>query len=152
MNRTTSWSNAKAFKSNLREDNMCDKCGGNETIEHIFLNCEVYAEIIWEKFRDLIQQCKSNPGVVNLSQEHVIYLKAISALNKEENGETSEIIQELKQLIYRLWLDERHSYDPITITSHIRKCVHQIVKLRKCNSKKVQLCEKQMEEKDRRAT
>ena len=39
LNRTT-WSNAKAFKSNLREGDRCDKCGKSETIEHIFLYCE----------------------------------------------------------------------------------------------------------------
>ena len=54
LNRTT-WFNAKAFKSNMREDDNCDKCGQTETIEHIFLDYEGYAESIWEQFRGLFR-------------------------------------------------------------------------------------------------
>ena len=81
--------------SNLREDNRCDKCGETETLEYTFLDCEGYSEILWVKFRDLLQHCKSKPEVVNLSQDHIIYLMAIPILTKEENEETAEIIQEL---------------------------------------------------------
>ena len=95
----------------MREDDRCDKCGKTETIEHIFLDCEGYAGSILEKFRDLLQHYKSKPGVINLSQDHIIYLKVIPILTKEENEETAEIIQELKQLINRSRMDDRQVYD-----------------------------------------
>ena len=126
----------------MREDDRFDKCGKTETIEHIFLDCKGYAGSIWEKFRDLLQHCKSKPGVVNLSQDHIIYLKVIPILTKEENEETPEIIQELKQLIYGSRMDNRQVCDPIRIRAEIRKCIQQIVKLGKCNSKSVQFGEK----------
>ena len=64
---------------------MCDKYVGKETIEHIFLDCEVNTEIIWEKLRDLLQQCKSYPGVVNLSQKHINLLEG--HLSSKQRGE-----------------------------------------------------------------
>ena len=79
----TTWSHVKAFKSNMREDNKCDKCGQTETLKHIFVDCENYAGSLCEKVTDLIQQCKSKQGLVTLSQAHIIYLKAIPLLTKE---------------------------------------------------------------------
>ena len=67
LNRTT-WSNAKAFKSNMRENDTCDKCRQTETIVHIFLDCEMIdAESIWEQFRCILKHCKSKPRVIMLS-------------------------------------------------------------------------------------
>ena len=65
-----------------------------------------------------------------------------------ENEEAVEMIQEMKQLIYRSRMDERQVY--VRINAHIRKCTQQIVKLRRCNSKSVQLGEKLIEENDSR--
>ena len=111
--------------------------------------CKGYAGIIWETFRDLLQHCKSKPGVVNLLQDHIIYLKVIPILIKEENEETAKIIQELKQLIYRSRMDDTQVYDPIRINAHIRKCIQQIVKLQKFSSKSVQFGVKLTVENDR---
>ena len=81
-------------------------------------------------------------------QDHIIYLKASPFLTKVENEEAVEIIQDLKQLIYRSRMDERQVDDPVRINAHIRKCIQQIVKLRRCNSESFQLSEKLIEEND----
>ena len=85
--------------------------------------------------------------MVTLSQDHIIYLKAFPLLTKVENEEGVEIIQELKQLIYRSRIDERQVYNPVRINAHIRKCIQQIVKLRRCNCKSAQFGEKLIEDK-----
>ena len=115
----TAWSNAKAFKSGRREDDNCDKCQGSETIEHIFLDCQGYAEPIWETIKQLVTQCKSKPGITTLSQDQTIYMKDISVLSKEENEEAKEIMQEIKQIIYSSRLNERQNINATRRTAHI---------------------------------
>ena len=72
-----------------------------------------------------------------LSQEQIIYLQAIPILTKEENEEVMEILQELKQLIYRSRMYKRQAHEPIRINAHVRKSIQQIVRLRQCTSKSV---------------
>ena len=55
-----------------------------------------------------------------ISQEQILYLQAIPILTKEENEEAMEILQELKQLIYRSRMDKRQVYDPMQ-----DQCPHQ---------------------------
>ena len=40
-------------------------------VEHLFLDCDKYANKIWENLKSIVQEFKSNPGVVNLTQEHI---------------------------------------------------------------------------------
>ena len=151
LNRTI-WTNSKAFKSNMSEDEKCRKCGETETVEHIFLNCEEYTEKLWEELKELLQICKTKPGVVTLTQEHIIYLKEITLLTKTQNEETREIMQEIKQLIYGSRHNERQTYEPVRRNAHIRKCIIQIIRHRTCNARNTEFSEKLLEQNNRRAT
>ena len=68
-------------------------------IEH-FLDCDEYAYKLWENLQSIVQETKSKPGVVNLTQENIIYMKGIPLLSHSKNEKLSEIIQEVKQQIY----------------------------------------------------
>ena len=151
LNRTT-WTNSKAFKSGMSEDDKCRKCGETETVEHIFLNCEEYTEKMWEELKEILQACKTKPGVVTIAQEDIIYLKKITLLTKIQNEETREIMQEIKQLIYGSRINERQVYEPIRRNAHMRKCIRQTIRHRECNARKTEFSEKLLEENDRRAS
>ena len=144
LNRTA-WSNSKAFKSGKRENDTCDKCLNTETIEHIFLDCPGYAEPIWEAVKQLINQCKSKPGITSISQDQIIYNKNITVLSKEDNEEALEIMQEIKQTIYGSRMNERQDINATRRTAHIIKCINKTITQRMYNSKKFTFCTQMLE-------
>jgi len=150
LNRTT-WTKSKAFKSGRDDNSKCDKCDQDETVEHLFLDCDEYAYKIWENLQTIIQETKSKPGVVTLTQENIIYMKGIPLLTHSENEQISEIIQEVKQQIYSSKSNERQTYENTRRNAHLRKCIVQIKKFREANSKDISFCEKLIEANDRRA-
>ena len=56
----------------MRENNEYKKCQELEMVEHVFLNCDTYTEKNWEELRDLLQHCKSKPGIIITSTNHKI--------------------------------------------------------------------------------
>ena len=150
LNRTT-WTKSKAFKSGKEDNNKCEKCDQVETVEHLFLDCDEYAYKIWENLQFIVQETKSNPGVINITQENIIYMKEIPLLTHLENEQLSEIIQEVKQQIYSSRGNERQTYDAIRRNAHLRKSMVQIKKFREANSRDISFCEKLIEANDRRA-
>ena len=54
------------------------------------------------------------------NKSFICTLQAIPIFTKEENEEAMEILQELKQLIYRSRMDKRQVYDPMQ-----DQCPHQ---------------------------
>ena len=150
LNRTT-WTKSKAFKSGKEDNNKCEKCDQVETVEHLFLDCDEYAYKIWENLQFIVQETKSNPGVINITQENIIYMKEIPLLTHLENEQLSEIIQEVKQQIYSSRSNERQTYDAIRRNAHLRKSMVQIKKFREANSRDISFCEKLIEANDRRA-
>ena len=150
LNRTT-WTKSKVFKSGRDNKNKCQKCEQEETIEHLFLDCDEYAYKIWENLQNIVQETKSKPGVVSLTQENIIYMKGIPLLSHSENEQLSEIIQEVKQQIYSSISNERQIYENTRRNANLRKCMVQIRKFREDNSRDINFCEKLIEENDRRA-
>ncbi len=48
LNRTV-WTNNKAFKSRMRDNPNCKRCGLPETMEHMLCECLYYAQLLWIK-------------------------------------------------------------------------------------------------------
>jgi hypothetical protein len=46
LNRTE-WMNNKAFKSRMRSDLFCERCGDVETTEHLLCECMHYYPLLW---------------------------------------------------------------------------------------------------------
>ena len=150
LNRTT-WTKSKAFKSGRDINNKCQKCEHEEMIEQVFLDCDEYVYKLWENLQNVVQETKSKPGVVSLTQENIIYMKGIPLLSHSENEPLSEIIQEVKQQIYSSRSNERQIYENTRRNAHLRKFMVQIRKFREANSRDINFCEKLIEENDRRA-
>ncbi len=55
LNRTV-WTNNKAYKSRMRPDLNCDRCGKPETMEHLLCEYENYSEPLWGKLADALTQ------------------------------------------------------------------------------------------------
>jgi hypothetical protein len=53
LNRTV-WTNNKAFKSRMRDNPNCERCGLTETMEHTLCECLYYAQLLWIKLGDVI--------------------------------------------------------------------------------------------------
>ncbi len=53
LNRTV-WTNNKAFKSRMRDNLNCERCGITETMEHTLCECLQYAQLIWIKLGDVV--------------------------------------------------------------------------------------------------
>jgi hypothetical protein len=53
LNRTI-WTNNKAFKSKMRNDPDCKRCGGVETMEHVLCECLHYSQLIWIRLGEII--------------------------------------------------------------------------------------------------
>ena len=109
LNRTT-WKKSKAFKSG-RDDSS--KCENYNQDKHFF----------WENLQTIVQESKSKSGVLNITKEHIIYLKGILLLTHSENKQLLEIIQEVKQQIYS---SRRQTYKNIRRNAHLRKLIVQI--------------------------
>ena len=55
VNRTL-WTNNKAFKSGLANENTCPYCNEIETMEHLLANCDAYSYSRWENLGRTIKQ------------------------------------------------------------------------------------------------
>ncbi len=53
LNRTI-WTNNKAFKSKMRDDPNCERCGLTETMEHALCECLHYAQLLWIRLGEVI--------------------------------------------------------------------------------------------------
>ena len=111
----------------------------------------LYRQKIWENLQFIVQETKSNPGVINLTQENIIYMKGIPLLTHLENEQLSEIIQEVKQQTSSSRRNERQTYEAISRNAHLRKSMIQIKKFREANSRDISFCKKLIEANDRRA-
>jgi hypothetical protein len=53
LNQTV-WTNNKAFKSRMRDNPNCERCGLPETMEHMLCECLHYAQLLWIKLGEVI--------------------------------------------------------------------------------------------------
>jgi len=130
LNRTL-WTNSKAFKSNMRDNDQCRFCGRPETMEHMLYKCESYAEPQWELLSEAISFLvkKHNPEAANI---HVTYQNivfntemrnlALSIKEKNDRVMISMLIHEVRRKIYAF----RSSDDSIMLQEipMIRRIAH----------------------------
>jgi hypothetical protein len=111
LNRTT-WTNNKAFKSRMRPDPNCDRCGKTETLEHLLCECEFYSECLWNRLADILTTYYSETSVtyvprVDLGQTNIIFNIPHPSLllyipDKETRNIILLLVQEIKRdIIYR---------------------------------------------------
>ncbi len=77
LNRTI-WTNNKAFKSKMRQDPNCERCGLTETMEHVLCECLHYAQLLWVRPGEVLTQYLNSVSddyvpKVEYSQLNIIY-------------------------------------------------------------------------------
>jgi hypothetical protein len=108
----TVWTNNKAYKSKMRLDPNCDRCGKMETMEHLLCECENYSEPLWNKLADMLTQqfrviSQDDAPRVDLGQTNIIFnIPHPSILrhvrDKESRNALLLLVQEIKRdIIYR---------------------------------------------------
>ncbi len=70
--------NNKAFKSRMRLDPNCERCGKVDTMEHLLCECEYYSGPLWSKLEEsltmLFNDISPNRGPrVELGQDNIIF-------------------------------------------------------------------------------
>jgi hypothetical protein len=140
LNRTI-WTNNKAFKSRLRPDPNCDRCGNVETMEHLLHECGHYSSLIWEKLGNSLTRCLNELSDdlvprIELGFKHIIFNVPHPSIHLHINDKQSRValimlIQEIKRdIIYRR-MNLPPSAQQIThrqrITAHIDQAVRRLI-------------------------
>jgi hypothetical protein len=111
LNRTI-WTNNKAFKSGRKDTSDCEKCGRQETMEHLLYNCPHYSMKVWEEYSGGITQLtewiKGEPiARIQLTPREIIYNAchpgmALHYKNNDFCNILRHLIQEIKRdIVYR---------------------------------------------------
>jgi len=140
LNRTI-WTNNKAFKSGLREDDQCRFCGETENMEHMYYLCQNYSNLQWELFASAVTVVvkKVNPNASNIyiTFRNIIFNTPITNLfhyvkDKEVNILMGMLVHEIRRKIYAF---RTSSDDSIMGEVHIvRRAAHILETLRKMES------------------
>jgi hypothetical protein len=77
LNRTI-WTNNKAYKSKMRGDPNCERCGLVETMEHALCECLHYAQLLWIQLGEVITEYLNSTSEdyipkVEYNQLNIIY-------------------------------------------------------------------------------
>jgi hypothetical protein len=139
LNRTV-WTNNKAYKSRMRLDPNCDRCGKPETMEHLLCECENYSEPLWGKFAEALTRLFRNISQddaprVDLGQTNIIFNIPHPSLllhvrDKESRNALLLLVQEIKRdIIYRrmnLPPSANQIIDPMRLTAHLCSAVRRL--------------------------
>ena len=132
LNRTI-WTNNKAFKSGMRDDPNCDRCGRVETMEHLLSECEFYSEPLWDRLGNVMTQYLNIGALdlvprVDLGQHNIIFNVPHPSLllhvkDKQTRNAFLIMVQEIKRdIIYRrmnLPPSARQIADPHRLAAHL---------------------------------
>jgi len=95
LNRTL-WSNNKAFKSNMIDDDTCYFCDEIADTEHIILNCDVFSYAIWSDFEKFLTIMFSHPffeipegnRTIRLTYRNIIYHEKLNVVKTNKLQDT----------------------------------------------------------------
>jgi len=109
LNRTL-WTNNKAFKSGIAEDNKCPRCNQTETIEHLVANCDNYSYKIWEQLgiiiTEYVRKQITETSQITVDYKTIFYNKESADIqrkikDKQKMKILELLVQEVKRDIYR---------------------------------------------------
>jgi hypothetical protein len=94
LNRTV-WTNNKAFKSRMRNDQKCERCGITETMEHTLCECLYYVQLLWVRLGNVLTKYMNS-----ISTEYVLKVE-YSQLNIIYNVPHPSLIIHIPNKLYR---------------------------------------------------
>ena len=93
--------NARSYRWSESQSKTCQMCemGENETVEHVFLECEGYANERWEMMQTTLRElgCKENERTEKTGKEWMMVLVGLC----EES--TEGIIEAAKEFLEKMW-------------------------------------------------
>ncbi len=136
----TIWTNNKAYKSRMRQDPNCDRCGKMETMEHLLCECEFYSEPLWGKLAESLTMLLNDISTddvprVELGQTNIIFNIPHPSLflhiqDKSSRNAILLLIQELKRdIIYRrmnLPPSVQQVPDPRRLAAHLDSTIRRL--------------------------
>jgi hypothetical protein len=139
LNRTT-WTNNKAFKSRMRDNPNCERCGNPETMEHMVCECLHYAQPLWIKLGQVITKYLNLISIdhvprVEYSQLNIIFNVPHPSLilhipDKLSRNALLILTQEIKRdIIYRrmnLPPSANQPTDPARLTAHLNSTLQRL--------------------------
>jgi hypothetical protein len=140
LNRTI-WTNNKAHKSRRRPDPNCDRCGNQETMEHLLNECSHYAEPLWDKLSRVLTKFLNAISEeyiprIELGFQHIIFNMPHPSILLHVKDKNSRmmlimIIQETKRdIIYRrmnLPPSAQQIPSPQRLASHIDQVFRRLI-------------------------
>jgi hypothetical protein len=132
LNRTV-WTNNKAFKSRMRDNPNCERCGHPETMEHMICECLYYAQPLWIKLGETVTKYLNSVSTdhvprVEHSQLNIIFNVPHPSLilhvpDKLSRNTLLILTQEIKRdIIYRrlnLPPSANRASDPARLAAHL---------------------------------
>ncbi len=94
LNRTI-WTNKKAFKSKMRNNPDCERCGIAETMEHALCECLHYSQLLRIRLREVITR------YLNLVSTHHVPKVEFSQLNVIYNVPHPSILTHMRDKLSR---------------------------------------------------
>jgi hypothetical protein len=76
LNRTI-WTNNKAFKSKMRNNFDCERCGFTETMEHALCQCLHYSQLLWIRLGEIITKYLNSISTQHVPKVEYSQLKVI---------------------------------------------------------------------------
>jgi hypothetical protein len=139
LNRTV-WTNNKAFKSRMRDNPNCERCGNLETMEHMVCECLHYAQPLWFKLGEVITKYLNSTSRdyvprVEYSQLNIIFNVPHPSLilhvpDKLARNTLLILTQEIKRdIIYRrmnLPPSANQLADPSRLTAHLNLTLQRL--------------------------
>jgi hypothetical protein len=139
LNRTI-WTNNKAFKSRMRDNPNCERCGNPETMEHMLCECLYYAQPLWIKLGEVITKYLNSISTdhvprVEYSQLNIIFNVPHPSLilhvpDKLSRNTLLILTQEIKRdIIYRrmnLPPSANQPTDPPRLTAHLNSTLQRL--------------------------
>jgi hypothetical protein len=139
LNRTV-WTNNKAFKSRLRDNPNCERCGLLETMEHMLCECLYYAQLLWIRLGEVITKYLNTVSTdyvpkVEYSQLNIIFNVPHPSLiihipDKLSRNTLLILTQEIKRdIIYRrlnLPPSANQATDPLRLAAHLNSTLQRL--------------------------
>jgi hypothetical protein len=139
LNRTV-WTNNKAFKSRMRGNPNCERCGHPETMEHMLCECLYYAQLLWIKLGEIITKYLNSVSTdyvprIEYSQLNIIFNVPHPSLilhvpDKLSRNTLLILTQEIKRdIIYRrlnLPPSANQATEPPRIAAHLNLTLQRL--------------------------
>jgi hypothetical protein len=139
LNRTV-WTNNKAFKSRMRDNPNCERCGLPETMEHMLCECLYYAQLLWIRLGEVITKYLNTVSIdyvpkVEYSQLNIIFNVPHPSLiihisDKLSRNTLLILTQEIKRdIIYRrlnLPPSANQATDPQRLAAHLNSTLQRL--------------------------